>query len=659
VFRLLPVLIGLPLLVPASVSAAPFGEPSLLGVGDTSGCLRATGAPGELARSIGTGVQFLQASPHGLTVGRSVETDDDSRSCPRVAAKPGGAGVLAYGQEGDEISELMPIRAHLREPGGDWGPAVEALRPEEGALALPPAVAVSERGDAIVAATFLKSVSSVRLSVTRREPGGTFGAPQELARVTIRDFFSVITAQAGMSASGEAIVAWAVRRGGTTQLWAAVAAPGAPFGTPRRVADRLGGARFDLAVGADGRALLAFVADGSPAVVERAPGEAFAAPQALSEPADVFAFDGAVALRPDGGAVVAWTEFYGGPVVAAVRDRPGAFGALALVPGTAPSLFDLFDPLLEGAFRYYISNFGLDIVDDVVGSTGLNAAITGDGRALLTWGTVLADPDDVGAASRSATLALSGGLGETRTHGANLRGSGSLTPVVLSGGGAAVAWTDAQRGRVHLAMEGATDGVDPEAPRVRVGRPVRTTLPEGQPLVLPFTCSAACDVRAEIASSRAVGVESLSRAGRGRLVVEPLVRPIGQLGGGPVRVVLRSGAPGARRAVERAVTFNLRRKRVAPVRVLGLTARRSGNSVVVRWRTNRPVEGVDFTVLGLATRDDRALPVTVGDPGSDGTKQRRFSVRLRKATDARWVVVLTDQDGIASQIRRTTVRVRR
>ena len=366
--RPLAVLLGLSLLAPAPAAAAPFGEPSLLGVGGTSGCLRATGAPGELAHVTGSRVRFLQASQAGLTVGRSLMTGDDRGACPRVAAKPGGAGVLAF-TESDEVSEVMPVRAHVREPGGDWGPVVEAL-PSEGAILLPPAVAVSERGDAIVAATFLES-SSARLMVARRAPGGSFGPPQELARATVEDFFGTITAQAGMSAAGEAIVAWAVPRGQSTQLWATIAPPGAPFGAPQRIAEALDGSRFELAVAADGRALLAFASGKSPTVAERAPGAAFGAPQTLGGPADVFAYDPAVALRPDGGAVVAWTEFYGGPVVAAVRDRPGTFGALAPVPGAAPSLFDLFDPLLEGVLRFYLSNFGLDGAFDLLGGAGL------------------------------------------------------------------------------------------------------------------------------------------------------------------------------------------------------------------------------------------------------------------------------------------------
>jgi hypothetical protein len=642
------------LALPATAAAAPFGEPSLLPVDDVAGCVVATGAPGELARAAGSGVQLLQASPAGLTVGPTLATDDDdSHGCPLVAAKPGGAAVLSL-SAGEVLEDAAPVRARLREPGGAWGPAVEALPGEPGTTALPPAVAVSEQGHALVASILSTSSSSGRLVVTRREPRGGFGAPQQLARATARDTFGLISAEAGMSAAGEAIVAWTAKRGETMDLWAAVARPGAPFGAPQRVADALDSARFDLAVAPDGRAMLAFASGRSPATAERAPAEGFGAPQVLTGAPESFAYDPAVALRSDGGAVVAWTGLYGGPAVAAVRDRPGAFGALVRVPGTEPSPFDLVDPLFESVFRFYISAFGLEAFD-VVGGFRLEAAITGDGRALLTWGTTEVDPDDDGASPRSVTLTLSGGGLERRTHGARLRGSGSVTPVVLADGTAAVAWTDHVSGRVHLAVEGAADGADPPPPRVRLGAPVRRTLPDGEPLVLPFTCSAACDVRAEIAGSRAVGVASLSRAGGGRLRIQPLVRPIGRLRGGPVRVVVRSGAPGARHAVERTLRLTLRRQRVTPLRALGVTARRRGTSVVVRWRTNRVAPDNSLTVIALPTRADRALPVAVEEPDSGG---RSFEVRLRNVADARWVVVLAADVAVASHIRRTTVRVR-
>ncbi len=649
------------LAMPVSAAAAPFGEPALHPVGDTSGCMRSTGAPGELARSVGQRVQFLQATTAGLTIGRSLPVQNARESCPRVAARPGGAGVLGFVAGDEGAPEPTRVRVHLRDPGGDWGSAVDAFPLERDSFATQPAVAVSERGDALVATTVM-AATEVRLIVARRVPGAGFGAPQALARAAATELPSVIFVRVGMSATGEAVVVWGIRPtgrpGDTTQLWAAFASPGEAFGAPQRIGTVAAGV-LQLTVAPDGRALAVFATADGFQVAERAPGAAFGAPQRLGGEA----LTGTVtaALRPDGGAIVAWTGLYGGPVVAAVRERPGAFAAPVRVSGQ-PSLFDFYDPLIEGTLRFYLSDLFGATVADIFEATGvgIQAAITGDGRALLTWGTLEADPDDVGAVARSASVPLIGGAVETRSHGPGLRGSGSITPVVLAGGVAAAAWTDVDRGRVHLAVEGAADGADPAPPRVRLGRPVRSTLPDAQPLVLPFTCSAACEVRAEIAGSRAIGVASRSRAGRGTIKLPPLLRPIGRLDGGPTRVLVRYGAPGARRAEQRTVTLRLRRRPVPPLRVIGLTARRSGSSVVVRWRTTRPTSSGSMTVIGLATRDDDATPVAVDELGVSypETEESRFELRLRRARDARWVVVLTDSDGVASRMRRATVRVR-
>ena len=97
---------------------------------------------------------------------------------------------------------------------------------------------------------------------------------------------------------------------------------------------------------------------------------------------------------------------------------------------------------------------------------------------------------------------LSGGAAEVRQLGAELRDVGSLTPLLLADGTAAVAWTDngenERDGRLHLALEGAADAADPAAPRVRVLPPRNRVLKARDPLVLSVRCSAACDVRAAI-----------------------------------------------------------------------------------------------------------------------------------------------------------------
>ena len=89
--------------------------------------------------------------------------------------------------------------------------------------------------------------------------------------------------QAGMSASGEAVVAWSflTRSGLYRELWAATAAPGAAFGAPVRVGEIQLGSPFSLAVGEGGHALLAFATAFELRVAERAPGAGFAAAAAV------------------------------------------------------------------------------------------------------------------------------------------------------------------------------------------------------------------------------------------------------------------------------------------------------------------------------------------------------------------------------------------
>ena len=137
----------------------------------------------------------------------------------------------------------------------------------------------------------------------------------------------------------------------------------------------------------------------------------------------------------------------------------------------------------------------------------------------------------------------------------------------------------------------------------------------------------------EIADSRAVGVESLSRAGSGHLAIEPLARPIGRLRGGPVRVVVRSGAPGARRAVERTLTLNLRRKPRAP------HPRARADGPAQREQCRRALA---YEPPGLGRRSDGDRPRDARwsarrrwwstNPGPS-RQPGRFEVRLRAAAD--------------------------
>jgi hypothetical protein len=264
-------------------------------------------------------------------------------------------------------------------------------------------------------------------------------------------------------------------------------------------------------------------------------------------------------------------------------------------------------------------------------------------------------------APRSATLPLSGGAAEVREHGAELRDVGSLTPVQLADGTAGVAWADngerERDGRVHLAVEGAADAADPPAPSVGVLPPRRRVIGARDPLKLAVHCSAACDVRASVVGDAvATATVSLRRAGDAELAIEPSIRPIATVRGGPVRVLVRYGGPGARHAAAKSLTIELRRRPGPPQpRLLGAVARRDGDDVVVSFRTDRDVKAADLLIYAAVSRDPDATTLGGGEPSG---KKRRFRLRIRKVETARFVTVLSfseDNWGIGE----TTLRVKR
>jgi hypothetical protein len=70
-------------------------------------------------------------------------------------------------------------------------------------------------------------------------------------------------------------------------------------------------------------------------------------------------------------------------------------------------------------------------------------------------------------------------------------------------------------------------------------------------------------------------------------------------------------------------------------RILGASARRDGDDVVVRWRTDGPVLDAYFGVYGTRERTRESDVVAVGVPRQ--RTGRTFSVRLRNARAARYV----------------------
>lgn len=604
---------------PAGASAAPFGELPFQPTDGAAACLRATGAPGEVVRWVRGGVQTMTARADGLhpTGGVPLGT---STSCPDVAGHPNGAAVLAASVTGG-------IRVALREPGSaSWSAPVTLKAAEHANVA---GLAISPRGDVVLA--FMETGEAIEarttVRVVRRPAGGTFGAPQTLIPPTEDTLEAQV--EVGVSADGEAILAYGESAGQLERVSVRVGAANAPLGPEQRLVSRRVGSEPSLAVAPDGRALIGVGGPmDEPVLYERPPGGRFgAAVEVDLRPG----FDApVVALRADGAAVVVSGRGES-PIEAVTRAAPGPFGTRVEV---APAL-----PVRRRA------DFG--VLYGVVGTNpppesfpDVGVTFTADGRALLLRAT------EERGLSIATFPVMAGAPSEHSLLGSTLRAPYGPSPLTLPDGRLAVAWTDdrglhdstrRRDGRLHLAVEGVAGPAELPAPTVTAGTPKVRALRPAQSLKLPVRCSAACDVRVAVPGypSATDVTGSLARAGTMELVIEPssdgLVPARGRL-----RLVLRSSAPNARTVQRQTVSLALRRLPAPRVpRLLDVRARRVGDDIVVRWRTDGPVLDAYFLVYGAKG------PGRGDGVGSFGAPKRltgrSFSVRLRDARAARYV----------------------
>ncbi|WP_028062523.1 hypothetical protein [Solirubrobacter soli] len=658
--RTLLVSAGLLACVPAAASASPFGELPFQPVSGTATCLRATGTPGELIRQSEENIEALDASATGLTPAATLAAGGIS-GCADAASWAGGGSVVAFAV-GTELQDETWARAYVREPGQAWGQSVDVVEPEEGALSTGIATAASPRGDALVAFAGVTSKQRATLRVARRLPGGAFTPAETLQSRRTGDPVAPVV-HAGFAASGEAIVLWTYmpdKEGAERELWAATAPPGAPFGAPQKIDPIASGLPYDLAVAPDGRVLVTFVSGDQLVAAERPPGGRFGYPFLIADTIDEFGVVPTVALRPDGGAIVGWAGLSDATMTIRTRQAPGVFGP-AIAIGRAhrlesPPLMTLVR-LLETALTGLQGEFGIGGAPPDTRGGNPRALLGADGRVLLTWAQIQRSDGVWRMLPRAALVNFEGGEREPIAVGGTLRNVDSLVPVGLPDGSRGVAWTDnsGRLGRVHVAREGSPQPADPPAPAVRLQVAGSHTLAGQAPLRLRATCDAACDVYAQLVGNDQVGADlSLPGAGSGRLELTRLLRPVAPRGGGPVHVLLRASAPGARTATTRTLTFRLRR---APAKLppvpLGLTAVRDGDVVVVRWHTAKPASPRDYFVLGYAGGEE---PVTGGDVAGRA-KRTSFVTRLRdvRRRVTRVTVVRADPDTLETG--RTSVRV--
>jgi hypothetical protein len=618
--------------LPATASAAPFGELPFVALSGAAECVRAPGPPGLLARTQGRGVRFMLAGAAGLTPADSATLGGQAFPCAEVAVAPSGAGVIA-GRTLTTDQASYHLTVTLRDPGGAWANAQTLARGPAPPASV--AVAVSERGDAAVAWAGTRRLFSgpYRLRVARRSPGGAFGSP--ITAVTTSADDPAPSVRIAFSAGGELVAIWTRRDPSGLVLEAATAPADGPLGAARRIGPIRAGAAPSLAVAPDGSALLAYATGNEVRVAERPPGGAFGAPVKVATAEDVFAVETHAALGPGGAAVVAWQSIVQAGVGMVARAGPGAFGPAVVLTHShtiPPATAKLIAEILEGLGD--LGDFGVTGLGG-----GLQVALAGD-SALATW---TKQRRVSGVRTRDlhvATLPLAGGPLELQTLGGPLRDVQSAAPVVEPDGRAAVAWADddgvGSHGRVHLALAGAPAAAPAPPPVVRIGRPRERLLGREEPLHVPVSCSAACDVRIQrVGRPETEAVQTLT-AGTRTLSIDPLGGPIAHLRRGPVRFRVATGPPGGPATV-RTVAFTLRRPPPVIPHAIELSAVRHGGSITVRWRTDRPADGFTYGVAGTRERSLSADTLAVRTGGGGG---RRFSVTLRPARGVRWVYVL-------------------
>jgi hypothetical protein len=630
------------LLVPATASAAPFGELPFQTLSGGAACVRATGAPAELVAWAPDGARFLRATPSGLAEPSTVKLGEP-RACPAAAAQPNGAGIVAVAIEG-------ALAVALREPGGGWGAPARVALPrsaEVGAMS----VAVSERGDAVIVwleQTFDESVERSRVRAVRRAAGGGFGAPETLATSNRIQFPRPFGAAIG--GDGTAIVAWALttgtERASHSVAAAAIGAPGAPFAAQPISSDA---GTPVVAVAADGHALLAFADDSRVRVMERAPGGSFG-------PAQTIGAGGgenlALAVGSGGAALVAWGggDFDDGVTYARRTDATGFAPPLDLTPSPVGSgLFGFGGSTIFSGGGGSVSG-GSRRPDDLFGRD-LRAAVAPDGRAVLAWGTQRSRRGIGWAATQVATVSADDAV-TMQSVGGPLRDAETIAPVLLENGAPAVAWGDNgdADGRLHLAVEGAADSPQPSL-QVRIGRPERTALRSRESLLVPVTCSAACDLRAEVRHTNTSA--SLTRAGTVQLRFGERAKDVAPLRAAPVAITVLSGPPGARAVQTQVAHPRLRRIPDPPLpRILDLIAHRSGTDVDVSWRVDRSARGVEFFTLGSSKRSEND-----GQPFEvvHGTGETSYHVTLHEVPPRiRYVHVIASR---GERTRRAVVRI--
>ncbi len=587
--------------------------------GRVAACLRAA-SPGQVslldARSLTTAAtNLLSVGLHAFLPGASTSLGGPDQ-CGALAGASGVAPLLVSWERvrGGGWSD---VALRVASPGG---PST-TIRTTHGRVVSEPVVALAPGGEAVVmwSEMPLKGSDERLYAAVRPYTGASFGRPSNLGRPGgIQQRPGV-----GIDAAGRATVAWLQETRSEGVRWTpgpseyvlevASATPAGRFGLARRVARGLG-SHVALAVLPDGHALLtADVPDGVEAY-ERPPGRTRFARVQL--PRAGAAEDLAVALAPDGGAVVAYRNDERS-VFASLRSPGGTFGRWATVVPLARSSGDSLN----------VSAISSAAPDDRVGR-GLRAMLGTGGEVVLSW-------VDEARGHRLATAyaargTLSGGMEPPQRLGGPCRSAAAAAPVTLADGQIAVAWSDNARarvitkstlpsgdGRVHLARSRLVDGeaqATPAlaAPHLSASLVGSRALQPGQQLRVRVRCEAACDVRV-LARARSLPRSGFGGGGEAIWVAASTTVPAG--GSAELRPPRLYGfnAAGVRDRPRTPIDviactpggplaqqLELTPPRIADPppfpRVIDLAAMRHGGQIRVTWRTAAPAERTRFTV---------------------------------------------------------------
>jgi hypothetical protein len=384
--------------------------------------------------------------------------------------------------------------------------------------------------------------------------------------------------------------------------------------------------------------------------------------------------DGAsVALDPAGGAVVAWgyttygdDEGHSRTGIQASRRTPGGeFGAPA----------DIWSRSARGGSSILI---GLDDeVSPPLDNALLRTAIGSDGSTAITW----VAPRRVDGDRLSAGFAATAGPQEAfavARLGSPCRSVDNAVTFHAPGPRLATAWTDNATQRVADAAEfplrsGRLHVTDPRAVRAAVAstapaitlRPARRLqrLWSEDAIQVPVECDGPCDLRGFVpdgASPAMASGGSLARRGRTRVSLYPGYPPI-SLHPQTLRVVVHACSPdGTSRST---ATTKIRVVRNRPPRVpepVDVRGRRSGDEIIVTWRTPFPARRTGFAVYGHTRRGDES-PSATESAVVNGKGRQRFHARLRirPGRNARYVSVEASSSEFSRQRHKATVAVRR